>query len=185
MRVLIVDDVPFLLMSLRQLLQRNGYDVVTASSAEMGLSILKGDFTIGAVISDLVMPEMNGMEFFKRARAIERLNDEGTVPPPPFILFTSFAEADSTSELAADFRLAKRTFAAVLHKPVVADELLTALQRIDKSGPVAGHDATIVEKILQSSLDKLAKASCGDEVTTVVEKLQLRLFEYLANISGE
>jgi len=46
----------------------NKFDVITANSAKDGLEILENNSKISIVISDLKMPEMNGLEFIKIAK---------------------------------------------------------------------------------------------------------------------
>ncbi len=47
---------------------RKEFDIVTANSAQLGLEILEKDVRIGVVISDLKMPEMDGLELIKRIK---------------------------------------------------------------------------------------------------------------------
>ena len=177
MKVLIVDDVSFMLTSLEHVLHRGGHTVVTASSAVQGLRVLSSDFTVDAVISDLMMPDINGLEFYQRAQVIERFNDEGTVPPPPFILLTSFDKTNESSELSGAYREALRSFAATLHKPVEADELLSVLDVIDRKLTRAGREANAVHDLLQHSIERLSQARNRTDVNAVIDQLQQQLTE--------
>jgi sigma-B regulation protein RsbU (phosphoserine phosphatase) len=68
MRVLIADDVETNILILGTLLQNWGYDVVTAQDGlEAWNRVCKGDITF--VISDLLMPNMDGFELCQRIRA--------------------------------------------------------------------------------------------------------------------
>jgi len=67
LRILIVDDEENVLNALKRLFRKEPYDILTAISGEEGLKILD-DHQVDLIISDLKMPEMNGIEFLKRAK---------------------------------------------------------------------------------------------------------------------
>ena len=69
-RILAVDDEVNILHSLRRLLRRENYELLTASSGEEGLKILKEEGEINLIISDQRMPGMQGVEFLKKAMEI-------------------------------------------------------------------------------------------------------------------
>ncbi len=68
-RILIVDDEPGILASMRRLLRRDGYEILTANSAREGFDIL-GRHEVQVILSDQRMPEMSGTEFLSRAREL-------------------------------------------------------------------------------------------------------------------
>ncbi len=80
--LLIVDDEPDVLESLRHLFHRH-YRVVTAESGRQGLEIL-GREDIHVILSDQRMPGMTGDQFFKAARQSH--------PDTIRLLFTGYAE---------------------------------------------------------------------------------------------
>jgi len=65
--VLIVDDEPFVINSVRRVLIDDGYKIYSAKNGIDGLDILKAH-TIKVVISDEMMPEMSGSEFLSKIR---------------------------------------------------------------------------------------------------------------------
>ena len=67
--VLYVDDEPINL-ELFQMSFRNSYNVLVAESGPSGLDVLKKSEKIRVVVSDMKMPEMNGIEFIKKAKDI-------------------------------------------------------------------------------------------------------------------
>jgi two-component system response regulator HydG len=67
--ILIVDDEPELRHALSKLLKRNGYDVLTAGDGEEGLEILRHR-SVPLVLSDLLMPKLDGLELLKAAKVI-------------------------------------------------------------------------------------------------------------------
>ncbi|MFZ5862107.1 MAG: HD domain-containing phosphohydrolase [Nitrospirota bacterium] len=68
-RLLIVDDEPFVLSSLTRLLRRDGYEVMTADAPSRGLAMLEQG-SVGVIISDYRMPEMDGVQLLRRAREV-------------------------------------------------------------------------------------------------------------------
>jgi two-component system probable response regulator PhcQ len=66
-KILIVDDEENILNSLKRLFHKEPYQILTAINGEEGLKILD-DHQVDLIISDLKMPQMNGIEFLKRAK---------------------------------------------------------------------------------------------------------------------
>ncbi len=70
-RVLAVDDEPTALAFIRAALEPEGFEVRTTTSATEALGVLRqGGFDL--VVSDVVMPEMDGFELARRLKADER-----------------------------------------------------------------------------------------------------------------
>lgn len=65
--VLCVDDEPHILSALRRLFRTQGYEVVTADSGRAGLEVLASR-QVDLIISDMRMPEMDGVAFLEQAR---------------------------------------------------------------------------------------------------------------------
>ena len=62
--ILLVDEEPSILYSLRRLFRPQGYRIQTAESGAEGLEILEREH-IDLIISDMRMPEMDGATFLK------------------------------------------------------------------------------------------------------------------------
>jgi DNA-binding response OmpR family regulator len=67
MRVLVIEDNPDLREYLRLALQSETYDVLTAQNGREALSRLDGH-VVDAVVTDLFMPEMDGIETISALR---------------------------------------------------------------------------------------------------------------------
>ncbi len=67
--VLLVDDEENILSALKRLLRRDGYHIITATSAEQGLQRL-AEAEVDVIVSDQRMPGMNGVEFLRRAKEL-------------------------------------------------------------------------------------------------------------------
>lgn len=85
--VLLVDDEPSILSSLRRLLRPHGYTILTAESGAAGLAQL-AENNVDLVISDMRMPEMDGARFLEHVRA--------QWPDITRILLTGYADITST-----------------------------------------------------------------------------------------
>ncbi len=68
-RVLIVDDALSVRRSMEQLLEDAGYEVISAADGFLALEAMRGQ-TPAIVITDLEMPNLNGLELTKRLREL-------------------------------------------------------------------------------------------------------------------
>jgi two-component system, OmpR family, KDP operon response regulator KdpE len=66
-RILIVDDEPQITRVLRTSLNGSGYDVRTAENGDSALTVVR-EWTPDLVITDVSMPQMNGIELTRRLR---------------------------------------------------------------------------------------------------------------------
>ena len=85
--LLLVDDEPGILSSLRRLLRPAGYKIFTAEGGKAGLEILEHE-SVDLVISDMRMPEMDGAQFLEQVRI--------RWPNTTRILLTGYADVSST-----------------------------------------------------------------------------------------
>jgi len=67
--ILLVDDEENILSSLRRLLRRDGYQILTATSGAEGLELLAKN-PVDVIVSDQRMPSMTGVEFLRRVKTI-------------------------------------------------------------------------------------------------------------------
>ena len=99
-RILIVDDEKEICLLLARRLTKEGYICVTAMNGKEALShFYKDNFSL--IITDIKMPEMDGMEFLKDVRAVN--------PNIMVIMMTAYPEVDGVVEAirlgACDFIL--------------------------------------------------------------------------------
>jgi chemosensory pili system protein ChpA (sensor histidine kinase/response regulator) len=81
-RVLVVDDALSVRRSMQQLLEDAGYDVITAADGFLALEALRTQ-TPAIVLTDLEMPNLNGLELTQRLRELPQFM--GT----PVVMITS------------------------------------------------------------------------------------------------
>ena len=110
--ILIVDDNPAMAETLSDILTIMDYEVYVAFSGSAALAILR-DHDVDILLTDVVMPDMNGIDLFRRARQ--------TCPRITTFLMTAYADDDLIQQgLAEGVRM-------VLSKPVDINLLLTLL----------------------------------------------------------
>jgi len=117
-RVLVVDDDPVQLRLTAEVANRAGFRPLTATGGEQALSILRDDKSIGAMILDLVMPDLDGMGVMDAMRR-EGLNT-------PVIIQTANASLETVVSAmrngAADYFV----------KPVAPERLVVSLRNAIK-----------------------------------------------------
>ena len=68
-KILVIDDDPMMLELYREILTREGHQVVIAENGTQGLA--RSEAKPELVVVDLMMPNLNGYEFIKQLRATE------------------------------------------------------------------------------------------------------------------
>jgi two-component system chemotaxis response regulator CheY len=114
--VLLVDDSRVMLMSLRQTLELGGYQVETAADGVEALARIRSGLKPNLVITDIHMPNMDGLELIRQARPILRFT--------PILVLTTESQAVKRDE-------ARRLGATGwLVKPLAGQDLLQVLRQI-------------------------------------------------------
>jgi DNA-binding response OmpR family regulator len=93
-RILVVDDDPNIMRTLRDRLERNGYDVITASNGKDGLQVALEEKP-DVVLLDIIMPIMDGHEM------LEALRRQPFGQEPSVIMFTARSQAQDISRANA------------------------------------------------------------------------------------
>ena len=115
MRILVVDDDPLLLKSLREFLEMDGHTIVTAGGGQEGIDLFRTAGEFDLVITDLGMPYVDG-------RAVAHAIKEAS-PDTPVILLTGWGKRmTSENDLPANID-------CVLSKPPKLYEMRAALTR--------------------------------------------------------
>jgi len=69
-RILIIDDEPHILLMLKKMLERAGYEIDLASNGKEGLALFQNKPS-DLVITDIIMPEKEGLETIREMRRIQ------------------------------------------------------------------------------------------------------------------
>ncbi|MBN2385649.1 MAG: response regulator [Anaerolineales bacterium] len=127
-KILLVEDDTFLLDVMRNILGEEGFEVVPAANGKQALDLFVA-FKPDLIVSDIMMPEMDGFELLEAVRAIP---DGVTVP---FLFLSARTERTDVTRargLGVD---------DYLFKPFDAPELVSAVQaRLDRRRVVERFD---------------------------------------------
>jgi len=129
-KILVVDDHAFHRKFLAILLGRAGYLVLDASDGAQALEIVRQEH-IALVISDILMPVMDGIEF------ANRLHADPAISHIPIIFYTATYRASEVSALAQTCGVT-----TVLSKPVASKTLLETVAAVLDANSVAIDQST-------------------------------------------
>ncbi len=123
MRILVIEDDAEVRGMICKIFNDEGYDVLEAVNGKQGLRLLRDDLRVDLVVSDLIMPEKEGMETIRELRRdfpqvkILAISGGGKGKAQDYLAVARVMGADST-----------------LAKPFVKDELLAAVQEVVRPG---------------------------------------------------
>ena len=128
-KILIVDDEEDVRESLKMHLEPEGFNVIEAENGEVAITVLRSEdnmVNVGAILCDIRMPKVNGLEcidFFCRE-----------APGIPIVVVTGFPD----TELAVS--LLKKGCKGYLVKPVEKDKLVETVKKVvsEKKGCLQG-----------------------------------------------
>jgi len=159
-RVLVVDDDPVQLRLTAEIANRAGFKPLTATGGEQALSILREDRQIGAMILDLVMPDLDGMG------VMEAMRREGLTTP--VIIQTANASLETVISAmrqgAADYfvkPVAPERLVVSLRNAMKLEALETAIraERARKAGTLGRSDMIAAAPAMARVLALSAKAA--------------------------
>jgi DNA-binding NtrC family response regulator len=191
-RVLIVDDDPVQLRLTTEVATRAGFVAVTATGGRDALQILRNDTGIGAVVLDLVMPDLDGMAVLE-AMAREAIR-------APVIVQTASSSLDvvvtAMRQGATDFfvkPVAPERLVISLRNALKLDALETAV-RVDRNrqagtmtladivtqSPAMDRVITLVGKAAKSPIPVLIEGETG-----VGKELVARIIQGMGDRAGK
>lgn len=166
MKVLVVDDVGYSRHYHSRMLQKFGYDTIVAEAGPQALRLLERDSTIDAVLTDLLMRDMDGLELYSAAQAIDRMTDAGNAEPPAFVMMTAVRPGSNAQQRDLEkIRVAKQIgFVDVLFKPLDPELLQRTLETI-KYARSKSNESVDLGGLVQRLTDAVAKIVDGRNVT--------------------
>jgi DNA-binding NtrC family response regulator len=164
--ILIVDDDYQIRQSFEKLLTEEGHEVLTASSGETGLSILRSVLP-DLVILDIRLPGMSGLETFKALREIES--------KIPVIIMTAFGTTETAIEAtklgAFDYILKPFEIPDILKlisQALEAGRFMRSHVEIDIHPQTASHDVIIGQSKPMQEIYKAIGRVAPTEATVLI-----------------
>ncbi|MCF8129586.1 MAG: response regulator [Deltaproteobacteria bacterium] len=118
MKILIVEDNPVNAKILVAYLKSENYETVVAISGERAVKCLEADSSILLVISDIMMPEMSGLEFLQVIKSHPEWRNL------PVIMCSALADLETVREAV------KRGCAGYIVKPVLKQHLIRKVRDV-------------------------------------------------------
>jgi CheY-like chemotaxis protein len=176
MNLLIVDDIAINRKLLRVTLEAEGHTALEASDGVEALQVLARE-TVDAVISDILMPNMDGFRLCYEIRKNERLH------ALPFIIFTATYTSPDDVKLAQTVGADK-----YLTKPAPTAAVLAALlevmdKRVARTEPSAPavEETYVLQQYSQSLVHKLEEKNA--DLKDALDKLQ-RAHEHIVDLNS-
>ncbi len=153
-KILIVEDNPSMLEMLSNIVSEKGYTTNTAGDVSTALLLIKKE-NYDLIISDLQLPDMDGLTFFKKIRNLGI----------PFIILTAFGSielaVEAIKEGAFDF----------VSKPVDPDYLFIIIKKAIDSTNILKENI-ILKSALKRESDKYAIIGTSKTLVDSLEKIQ-------------
>jgi len=158
--ILVVDDNQDLLETFAMILNRRGFSVQTAGNGVSAVDKFK-DQSFDVTLMDIVMPEMNGVDAFKKIREIQ--------PGASIILMTAYSD-EELLQTARDEGVRR-----IIHKPISIDKLLELINETAEGQPilVVDDDADVCETLtetLELQGYDVITAGSGKEAVSITRK---------------
>ena len=124
MTILIVEDNPVNARLLALMLQAEGYQTVVARNGKEALAAVSETSDIQLIITDYMMPEMNGLEFIVKVRALPAFRSV------PIIVASAHTDLETVK------RVQGLQCDGFLVKPIDKQELIKRVEHLIRSQPV-------------------------------------------------
>ena len=151
--VLVVDDEAPNIDSLRRIFEREGFSVRTATSGQKALDICR-HHEVHVVVSDLMMPGMNGIELVKALKTV--------VPDAEVVLMTAFGTVEKAVEAmragAYDF----------VEKPLKRMQMVKTVRKAAER-----HQLIVENKDLRQQLSQLSDRSIIGSAASLRSALEI------------
>jgi len=151
--LLLVDDEPSILSSLRRLLRNEGYRILTANSGSEGLQVL-AENDVDVIVSDQRMPGMTGVEFLRTVRQL--------YPDTVRIVLSGFTELQTVTDAVNAGAIYK-----FLTKPWDDEQLRSHIQEAFLYGAMANENRLLTLEV-RTANQKLA--AVNRQLETLLER---------------
>lgn len=115
--VLLIEDDNFLIILMRKAIENAGYNVITATQGKLAIDVLNKQ-SADLILVDLMMPEMDGLEFLRWLRQEAELDT-------PVLVQTAMVKTNIEEQVMS------AGANALLFKPVKVPELIAKIQELE------------------------------------------------------
>ncbi|MFC1646599.1 sigma-54-dependent transcriptional regulator [Candidatus Omnitrophota bacterium] len=158
--ILIVDDEPLIRRSLSELLTMEGYSVSSASNGREALGLLK-TYTADIVISDMKMPEMDGLQLLKEVKK--------NYPNIQVIMITGYGSIESAVEAM------KEEAYDYITKPIIDNEIKIVIERLTRQKRIQEENIRLKQQLSASEKERFHEMVGKDEkmqkIYTLIEAI--------------
>lgn len=154
-KILIIDDEKSIRHTLREILEYEKYEIEEAENGKVGLEKLK-EKDFDAVLCDVKMPEMDGIEVLENARELDHV--------PQFIMISAHGNIDTAVEATK-----KGAFDFIQKPPDLNRLLVTIKNALDKSNLI--QETKVLKKKVSKSLEIVGESDAIAEVKKTIEKV--------------
>lgn len=171
-KILFVDDEPNILQSIQRQL-RGRFDLETAGGGDEALRVLKEKGPFAVIVSDMRMPEMNGVELLTRVR--------DSYPETVRLMLTGNADQETAMEAVNNGQIFR-----FLTKPCPQATFVTSLALAQRQHRLIIAEKELLQKTLMGSITVLSELlavanplsfsaglRCRNYVVSIVNELQL------------
>lgn len=131
-RILLIDDEPAQITSLKSFLKRRNYTILTANSGQEGLTFIDNG-NVDLVFTDFRMPDMNGLEVVQKTKNLN--------PEIPVVVITAFSDTKDA------VKVMKEGAFDYLSKPVDLDELELLVNKAKEHRYLVSENKSLREQL--------------------------------------
>ena len=153
-RILVIDDEPAIRRILREILEHEKYNVDDAASAVEALPLVKEN-EYDAILCDIKMPQMDGIEFLEEAKKIT---------DAPIIMISGHGTIDTAVEA-----IKKGAFDYIAKPPELNRLLITLRNALDKSKLIT--ETKVLKKAVNRQYQMIGSSKPMTEIHDMIEKV--------------
>ena len=153
-KILVIDDEPAIRRILREILEHEKYNVDDAASAVEALPLVK-EIEYDAILCDIKMPQMDGIEFLEEAKKIS---------DAPIIMISGHGTIDTAVEA-----IKKGAFDYIAKPPELNRLLITLRNALDKSQLMTETKA--LKKVVNRKHQMIGSSKPMMEIHDMIEKV--------------